>query len=460
MSLKLTVYTFLFWLWIVPVFGQDIKLGDVSKIQLNKWVNYENAPKRNLEVVQEGGTWKCYQLKLVEEKPVFKEDSVRRFIKTVSTAELRQLLKYINSPDTILKPELFNASTTELVREIDSLKASGKRMLRYRPLRKDDSITAYLTDEQRKYFVKVIKNKQAVKDAVSKSLFGTQADDPSYYQIIITHKNYRKDTVIANRNTTGAYHLPWIFRGKKNYNSRLTELFYTITGNHDYVAKERHHFIYGVDYQLFVRWVGTKIYWDDYKKNHPSNYASLNETLSPAEIYPDGVYGKLRSVSMPFNIQLQVYFWPDYTLNTHYYNKTEKDMVVLYKHGGFLFDYLKRHPTYIASYWGSVAAKTIKQVQVIYPPIAKLDSTQIKRLYIASDYYQKMTLNMASGWLLLPDGTTILTMCSDKLINSKDKVFSTLTPKGKFSSHFYCIVFDKTGKRIAGDETPVRIEVN
>lgn len=175
--------------------------------------------------------------------------------------------------------------------------------------------------------------------------------------------------------------------------------------------------------------------------------------------FADGKRGYFKSDLLPFNIQLAYSFMKADTLNTAYYNAVEKDMINHCRKGGFLFDYLKEHPTYIAFVYCDVSAKTIDEIKAIYPAITKYSASQIKRFYIAGDYYQSVWYaHKSSGWLLLPDGTTILIRVGDQLLRNNEKIFAGLATKTGHGTRGYCIVFDKNGQRIAGDNTEVRID--
>ncbi|GAA4092325.1 hypothetical protein [Mucilaginibacter panaciglaebae] len=452
MNLRTFTYNLICLLGLSSIsYAQNIKLKDITKIELvssGPWWAYTGM--KWVEVLPEGKEWNCYHLRS-QLPPKLLRDSTRRLIKTIPVKDLERLLAYINNPDTTLKFEQFDVSTEELKKYIDTLQTAAKESFQFHH-NKEDSLMINLTAEQKAYFLKIIKSKQAVKEAGLKAFHPFIDDDRSYYGMIFTYKDKHKDTVSAYVNSYHLYQLPWKIKNKHSYNAHLTELFESIIGHEGFDKGEKSRLVYRIDYELFRRWVITKISWDDYKLRHSSNYQSLSKTLSP-------VMGMIRfkSASLPFNIQLQYRYPSTDTLKTSIYNDCEKEIVSLYKRGGFFFDYMKAHPTTIA-FVESSTPKLIEQAKFVYPNISKFESCEIKYVYTAADFYQGYDLTRSSRWLLLPDGTMILLSCSNQLIQDGDKIFAGFPPTDDKSKWYFCIVYDKEGHKIASGKSADRAE--
>lgn len=168
--------------------------------------------------------------------------------------------------------------------------------------------------------------------------------------------------------------------------------------------------------------------------------------------------GFLKSSLLPANIEISFGFRQDSTFDSGY-NTYESALADVYKKGNFLFNYLKLHPNYMARFFPfRFGIKDFDKVKAVYPDIAKYDYKQIDWLYILDDYYRKPG-NMISSWLLLPNGTTILIGYNSELRDKETMFFAGFTGKKYESRHKVCIVFDKTGRIIAGDDSMIKIEV-
>jgi hypothetical protein len=452
MNLK-TFICFLFGLILISptAFSQDIKLNDLVKIDLfssGPW--WAEPGMRWVEVIPEGKEWASYHLRS-QQRPKLLRDSTRRLIKTIPISDLKHLLDYVNKPDTMLNFEQFNVPIEQLKQFVDSLQNNAKNGLYTHD--KLDSLLINLTASQKAYFYKIIESKQAVKDAGLKAFHPFMDDDRSYYGMTFTYKDKHRDSVYAYVNSSHLYHLPWQIKNKQSYNPHLTNLFESIMGNEGFEKKEQGRLSHLVDRELFNRWVLTKILWDNYKANHLASYKQLSKTVTPVNHLI-----QFKSSRLPFNIQFKLKYPGDDTLDTYGYNKSEKEMVDLYKRGGFFFDYLKAHPATIAVIQ-DVISKTIEQVAVTYPDIRKFDIHQIKSIYTSANFYQGLDIYRISRWLMLPNGNMILLYGSDELIHDGDKIFSDLTPVGKEKGSYYCIVYDKQRHKIAGGKSKVKIEL-
>ena len=467
-----TLFAFLFiWTCFNPnCIAQKIRLKDITKIELveaDPW--WQSGGFRQSEIVFENNGWNCYQERLKKdsvdqkalrspEKKVIMiqiRDSIRKFLKPIPVKDLEQLLAYINKPDTEFKLKQFNVSTKQLTQWIDTLQVQAQSSLKGYHI-EQDSLIASIIPQQKAYFLKTTQSKQAVSDAVLKSLHPFLDNDRSYYAMIFNYKDKHKDTVHAYVNSFHLYHLPWRIKNKQSYNPKLTELFEYLIGNGNYAEIEKNSLISSIDYELFNRWVLTKASWDNYKQHHLSNYNSLNKTLTPVYNYT-WRSGYLKSTLLPFNVQIKFdYGWDD-TLKTKVYNASEKEVTDLYHKGNFFFDYLKAHPTYIAMV-NEIGPKTLGQAKVIYPDIAKFDQHEIKFINVYVNFYQGWDFGKSAGWLLLPDGKMILLYCSDQLIKDGDKIYADIKPASKDKSQYFCIVYDQLGHKIAGGESKVRIE--
>lgn len=473
MSIK-TLCTFLF-IWTCfnsNCIAQKIKLKDITKIELVEAAPWWNEGGfRQSEVVFENNQWNSYQERLKKdsvdqkalrspEKKVIMiqiRDSIRKFLKTIPVKDLEQLLTYINKPDTEYKLKQFNVSTKQLAQWIDTLQVQAQSWLKLYHT-KQDSLKASAIIGKKAYFLKIIQSKQKVDDAVSRVLHPFLFGDVSYYAMIFNYKDDHKDTVYASVPGSNAYHLPWRIKNKQSYNPKLTELFESLIGNKDYPDEAKNSLAWSIDNELFNRWVLTKASWDDYEQHHVSNYNTLNKTLAPFYIY-DGRSGFLKSSLLPSNMQIRFDFAFADTLKTDIYNKSEKEMIELYNKGSFFFDYLKEHPTYIATV-KETEPKIIEQIKTVYPDIVKFDYRDIKIINISANFYKRWAITKKSGWLLLPDGKVILIYCTEALLNDGDKIYADLASTDKNKRSFYCvIVFDKVGHKIVGNPS-VKLEVN
>lgn len=467
MNLRIFIYSLICLLGFSLISrGQDIKLNDVTRIEFSTRGSFTGPFLRITEIIPEGGGWKCYQLAHYENLPKPVRDSIRHFVKTVSVNDLAQLVKYINSPDTVLNLKRFHISKKELNQAIDSLQASGRRGLalemkyHYSAFHKDDSITANLTAQQKILFKKAINSKQTLKNASLKMLNPLALDDRYYYAIIFTYNNNHKDTIFSYENPSNIYHLPWRIKGKNSYDPRLTDLFELMNNNEKAIKEHKDVLNYMIDREIFDRTIAPQAYWEYYIRHSPLNYASLSKTLVPADIYANGKSGHVKSSLLPANVLISFGFADD-TLATFYLNKEEKSLAGVYEKGNFLFEYFKEHPDDAVFASISISkAKVVDQIKAIYPDIIKYDPLQIQALNVLGDYHRNGDLRnvKSSFWLSLPDGKVILLRFNDKLITRKDKIFANFKPNAK--GHNTCIVFDKDGKRIAGDESDVIIKTH
>ncbi|MFD2874319.1 hypothetical protein ACFS5N_17690 [Mucilaginibacter ximonensis] len=455
---KIAICIFLCLMTGLHAFAQQVKLTDISKIELISsspfWVG---ASLHVVEVLPEGKVWNSYQRARYFNYPKPIRDSVRRFLKVVPEKDIKQLLVYINHPDTAIKLKQFKIQAKALVGLIDTLKEFARSSLKTRH-DKSDSLTANLTARQKAYYIKMTTSKQAVNDATLKALRPLFNDDRSYYNMIFTYKDKHKDTVSAYVNDSHLYHLPWQIKNKNNYNPHLSELFETILGEEDFAKHEMDRLVFNIAFELNGRWVLTEALWEDYKTHYPFNYKNLSKTLEPAYFYSSRS-GYFKSSLLPFNLQLRFSFTLGDTLKTKLYNAVEEQMVNSYKKGNFFFDYLKHHSTSIA-FVNSISQKTVEGVKAIYPSITKYNYHDIKFISVLFDYYRAWDSKKNSGWLLLPDGKMILLFCSDVLIQEGDKIFAGLKPAGWNKHRNYCIVYDNKGNKITGGEIPVKIDLN
>jgi hypothetical protein len=176
---------------------------------------------RILSVIRSGNEWKCYQTDYKNWGLSTQiNDTVKTFIKTVQSKILEKLLAIVAKEDTVINVDRFKISNTKLKAYIDTVRPN-------------------LKPQQKSEFIKAIRSKTIVKDALNKALHPIMMDDRNYYAIIITTRSAVKDTIDAY-SFVYLYDLPWYINHNKCYDPNISLIFNFISNENWYKQQEEH----------------------------------------------------------------------------------------------------------------------------------------------------------------------------------------------------------------------------
>jgi hypothetical protein len=441
------------------LYAQKIELTNLAKIELITAGSWMDGYYQKVEVVFENGAWKSYQTRLASNGNSrgrqIANDSTRTFIKDIPASTVTQFIKLATTPDPIIKDELFNLKTSDLMTQIDSLLAEEERFNRNR---------LFPSAEWKGQFIKAVSTKSVVSKALFNVLHPLPMDDRSHYYIITTDKFNKTDTVTADANNE-LYYLPWMIGGKPSYNPNITKLFELMRGNYTFSDKEQKRLNYQILGDLYYyKAFKAKLDWDRFKAEQPELYNQASKTLTPfkfsrynegASTYDMGYTGVFLSTHLPAYIELSCSFAKAYPNLIGFSNALESRVTAWYKKGSFLFDFMKRHPNATMYFSPSIQNELYTAMEKRYPALAKIDIEKIRIFSIAGnkDYPN------SSLWMLLPDNKLILMKYGGNLSDNYQTKFDIIPAKRRglpFTN--VCIVFDKYGKKIGGSEESFEVK--
>ncbi len=423
--------------------AQKINLNDLAKIELTTSGSFTTRYYRKVEVVLENNSWNSYQTRHYNEpytKPTIK-DSTRRFIKSIPAATLDQFLTCISIPDTVVKLEQFNIDTKKLSLYIDT-------------------VIPNLPPKQKAEFVGLLQSKAILQERLAKIIDPIAWDDRTYYEIKVTTKENKTDTITAYT-FSAKYRLPWTNSHWKSYNPAIAELFEHIGGNTNFEKTEKIAVYKELIKAIHRKYIEPKLGWDAYKKDHPLASSGLSSTLSPKRFYQHGdgyVTLYFSSSKLPSHILMKFGFPKTDTLHNRYTNY-EQMLVNAYKTGNFLFNPVKPKPDLmtIASP-GELSKQNYDIIAKHYPEIANFDIREILSLYRMYGYNDMGATENVSTWLILPNSRSILLRYTGDIIKNKDQQFTGIVKTRNWAQNNVCIVFDSSGKQIAGNDDPVDLK--
>lgn len=415
--------------------AQKIELKDVAKIEfvLKKEVFFHDT-YGTVEVIYEDNTWKSYQtvLNTRYDKTMHPAvDSARRFIKNLPAGTLAQLLTIMSRSDSVIRLNVFNITTADLVRYIDT-------------------VAPKLKQGQREKFVKTAQKKSTVQKSIRKTFMPMMVDNRYAYNIIVIDKTGK--TYVANGLAfQNIYHMPWVINNVKVYNPRIGEIFEQVIGNDQFAATEKEKMYNHIITMMHFWDFEARFAWEDLRTDEPKSYALLKYKIVPAFFSRSelGWYGKLPDPKLPANLQPYIKVKPNDTAGFMRFNRFEDTLETAYKKGCFLFEYLKLLPNCevqaLGGSEGKISEYAFNQIKNIYPDIARFKYMQIQVLRVSRGH------TMPSRWLLMPDNSVILTSYDGTISYDPDMKFKEIS-RNKLQYKNGCIVFDKSGKKIAGKD--------
>ncbi len=440
-------------------YAQKIELKDVTKMELITAGSWIDGYYRKVELVSENGVWKSYQTRLASNGNSrgrqIANDSTRTFIQDIPASTVMQFIKLATTPDPLIKDELFNIKTVELIAQIDSNTATEKRY---------SGVKILPSPQWKEQFINAVNSKAVVSNALYNVLHPWAMDDRSHYYIIITDRFNKTDTTNADAHSE-LYYLPWRIKGRESYNPNITKLFELIGGNTIYEEKEQKRVNSQIISELYYNHTfKAKLDWDRFKADQPELYSQASKTLIPLKFsrynegsstYDMGYTGVFLSTRLPGYMQLDCSFAKAYPNLIEVSNALEKRLATWYEKGSFLFDFMKRHPNATMYFSPSIGEELYTEIRKRYPDIAKFEKVQVKVFSIYGD----RNFRSSSLWMLLPDDRLILIRYGGKLADNYQTKFDIIPAKRyQSSSSNVCIVFDKYGKKIGGSEEPFEVK--
>lgn len=440
-------------------FAQKLELKDITKMELITAGSWMDGYYRKVEVIPENGIWKSYQTRLASNGNSrgrqIANDSTRTFIQDIPASTVTQFIKLATTPYPLIKDELFNIKTAELIVQIDSNIAVEERYNR----RKISP-----SPEWKNQFINAVNSKSIVSNTLYNILHPMLMSDRSHYYIIITDRFSKTDTINADAYNE-LYYLPWRIKGRESYNPNITKLFELIGGNIIYEEKEQKRLNSQIISELYYNHTfKAKLDWDRFKADQPELYSQASKTLIPLKFsrynegpstYDMGYTGVFLSTRLPGYMQLDCSFAKAYSNLIGFGNAVEGRLAVWYKKGSFLFAFMKRHPNATMYFSPSIGEELYTEIRKRYPDIAKFERPEVKVFSIYGD----RGFNSSSLWMLLPDDRLILIRYGGKLADNYQTKFDVIPAKRyQSSSSNVCIVFDKYGKKIGGSEEPFEVK--
>jgi hypothetical protein len=436
--------------------AQKIELKDVVKIRLVERWGGASEREKNVEVINKNGIWKSYQTKWVKDcDPKTKGmsiDSSRIFIKNIPNKLLAELLSFIANPDTAIIASHFKL-TDSLVKYTDTIHPS-------------------LTRIQKADFVNAIKTPSILHEALVYAMPILKDPDSGHYAISITTKA-NKNYILKAQKWHFASYLPWVSKSIKDYDPRIQDIFYNLSGDDLEAAEQRSLFYKNIDKVIYRKYFETRFNWELFQKENSESYRILNNSITPKEFIVDrhkpntmSDYRQtyyFNSSLLPPYVNIYWDFYKTDTVNIRQFKKYEDTLANLFKRKNFLYDYLKNNI--------GVRAFVVKHSWDGMDETKKIMYNNIRKQFASIAFYDPSQMHFLrvveadgnlSHWIVFGDKLVVLADYTGDLIGGASTDFKGIIPDPNSRGNHknlkgVCLVFDNTGKRVGGTTDRVYI---
>lgn len=422
----------------------SIPLDSVAKITFASSAPWWNGPRyHKVEVVQEDGIWKAYQLQLhINDGAKKIEDVNRKFLRSVAKKDLTDLLKLINISDTVIHPDLFHIDKKRVLSEFDTLL----------PL---------LKPKQKTEIANLVNKKKVLDSMIVNEMRRSVAEqsDLSGYYITINTKANKTVNVTASANEYTFGHLPWRIGSLISFDPRISNIFDKIIAA-GYPGDPLDRFYGDMVFWTYMKYFRTKLNVENLREDFPIAYKSLTETFKILSIVSsnrihsktprpiDSLYywGGFKTPLLPKYVNLSFNFKPADTATITSRKRYVDTLMTYFKTSNFLFDYLKSNGegsiTFSPTQNEEYGEQIFNSAKKLFPDIADYNYKEIQIVHVVGKP------GLASRWLLLPDNTLLLCRYSVNANGDFMNIAGYVLQKHAKELTAVCIHFDSAGKLI------------
>jgi hypothetical protein len=390
--------------------GQDIKLNDVAKIKVTTIGGSGFRDNWHIEVVNENGNWKSYQIR---HEQAFNTDSSKRLIRNIPDNIISDLVDIINHPETRPVVSHYGFDETELLKYVDT-------------------ISPALKSYQKAQFTKALQSQSVLQDALLEINTPEEIDHSVYCAItVVTKAN------VSFEISTYAFgyldYAVWQHEKIKYFNPGIHKIFHFARLKDKETAGAKKRLYKAIAQAVYRKHLETKFNWADFKEDYPASFKLLNASLKPIRLVrsKNELIGEFSSSQFPGYITLGTSFAGNDIESITLIKRQEDTIVNICKKVKFLTDHYKSQP----------GARVLVSHQ-------NDGHKQYFRFSMTSNN------NNRSEWLVVDNKSVVLLNYSGQLKDPFSNKFEGIIPRQAVVAvnHQAYLIFDFDGNMIGGNK--------